>query len=103
MYKDIKVDPAQLEAALDARLKIRAGFDKPTAGMAAGMTQVNMISVPRDWAYDFYSMHTVTRKAAQYLMCSKKASMQLSLPQTQTFELTFHVIAFGKMAKWSMK
>ncbi|MGQ8029669.1 hypothetical protein ACUTCG_08810, partial [Acinetobacter baumannii] len=25
MYKDIKVDPAQLEAALDARLKIRAG------------------------------------------------------------------------------
>ncbi|WP_410198295.1 hypothetical protein, partial [Acinetobacter baumannii] len=24
MYKDIKVDPAQLEAALDARLKIRA-------------------------------------------------------------------------------
>lgn len=53
MYKDIKVDPAQLEAALDARLKIRAGFDKPTAGMAAGMTQVNMISVPRDWAYDF--------------------------------------------------
>ncbi|MCY0271154.1 MULTISPECIES: putative hydro-lyase [Acinetobacter] len=53
MYKDIKVDPAQLEAALHARLKIRAGFDKPTAGMAAGMTQVNMISVPRDWAYDF--------------------------------------------------
>lgn len=47
MYKDIKVDPAQLEAALDARLKIRAGFDKPTAGMAAGMTQVNMISVPK--------------------------------------------------------
>ncbi|HFG7030597.1 TPA: DUF1445 domain-containing protein [Acinetobacter baumannii] len=53
MYKDIKVDPAQLEAALDARLKIRAGFDKPTAGMAAGMTQVNMISVPKEWAYDF--------------------------------------------------
>ncbi|EMC1590740.1 MULTISPECIES: putative hydro-lyase [Acinetobacter] len=53
MYKDIKVDPAQLEAALEARLKIRAGFDKPTAGMAAGMTQVNMISVPKEWAYDF--------------------------------------------------
>jgi hypothetical protein len=53
MYKDIRVDSAQLEAALDARLKIRAGFDQPTAGMAAGMTQVNMISVPKDWAYDF--------------------------------------------------
>ncbi len=97
MYKDIKVDPAQLEAALDARLKIRAGFDKPTAGMAAGMTQVNMISVPKEWAYDFLLYaHTVTRKAARCLMCSKKASMQLSLPQTQTSELTFHVIAFGK-------
>ena len=102
MYKDIKVDPCQLEAALDARLKIRAGFDKPTAGMAAGMTQVNMISVPKEWAYDFYSMHTVTHKAAQCLMCSKKASMQLSLPQTQTSVPIFRVIAFGKMVKWSM-
>ena len=94
MYKDIKVDPAQLEAALDARLKIRAGFDKPTAGMAAGMTQVNMISVPRDWAYDFllYAHRN-----------PQSCPVQLSLPQTQTFELTFHVIAFGKMAKWSMK
>ena len=53
MLKDIKVDPIQLKAALDARHQIRAGFDKPTAGMAAGMTQVNMISVPKAWAYDF--------------------------------------------------
>ncbi|MDN5434521.1 MAG: DUF1445 domain-containing protein, partial [Acinetobacter sp.] len=53
MFKEIKVDPAQLKAALDARQQIRAGFDQPTAGMAAGMTQVNMISVPKDWAYDF--------------------------------------------------
>ncbi len=36
MYKDIRVDSAQLEAALAARLKIRAGFDKPTAGMGCG-------------------------------------------------------------------
>ena len=53
MFKEIKVDPVQLKAALDARQQIRAGFDQPTAGMAAGMTQVNMISVPKDWAYDF--------------------------------------------------
>ncbi len=39
MLKDIKVDPVQLKAALDARHQIRAGFDQPTAGMAAGMTQ----------------------------------------------------------------
>ena len=45
MYKDIRVDSAQLEAALAARLKIRAGFDKPTAGKAAGLTQGTMISV----------------------------------------------------------
>lgn len=53
MFKEIKVDPVQLKAASDARQQIRAGFDQPTAGMAAGMTQVNMISVPKDWAYDF--------------------------------------------------
>ncbi|AOA57296.1 putative hydro-lyase [Acinetobacter larvae] len=44
---------AQREAAQAARLKIRAGFDRSTAGLAAGMTQVNMISVAKDWAYDF--------------------------------------------------
>ena len=50
---NIKADIQQLKAALEARHKIRAGFDRPTAGMAAGMTQVNMISVPKEWAYDF--------------------------------------------------
>lgn len=53
MLKNIRVNPLQLSAARDARHQIRAGFDKPTANMAAGMTQVNMISVPREWAYDF--------------------------------------------------
>lgn len=53
MFKNIKVDAAQRQAAQDARQQIRAGFDQPTAGMAAGMTQLNMISVPKDWAYDF--------------------------------------------------
>ena len=40
-------------AAQQARATIRAGFDKPTAGMAPGMTQANMICLPRDWAFDF--------------------------------------------------
>ena len=53
MFKHLKIDPQQLQAAIDARHKIRAGYDLPTAGMAAGMTQVNMISVPKAWAYDF--------------------------------------------------
>lgn len=53
MAKHLKANPVQREAALAARHQIRAGFDQPTAGMVPGMTQVNMISVPKDWAYDF--------------------------------------------------
>jgi uncharacterized protein YcsI (UPF0317 family) len=36
-----------------ARAKYRAGYAAPTAGIAPGMTQANMISVPKEWAYDF--------------------------------------------------
>jgi uncharacterized protein YcsI (UPF0317 family) len=39
--------------AADARLMCRNGPPRPTAGMAAGYTQCNMISLPRDWAWDF--------------------------------------------------
>lgn len=35
-----------------ARAGFRAGTSVPTSGWAAGYTQVNMISVPSDWAYD---------------------------------------------------
>ncbi|WP_327693574.1 putative hydro-lyase [Streptomyces sp. NBC_00459] len=34
------------------RARFRAGLTGPTAGVAAGHTQVNLISVPADWAYD---------------------------------------------------
>ncbi|MBF7688976.1 putative hydro-lyase [Acinetobacter rathckeae] len=43
----------QLKQAQQARLKIRQGYDQPTAGLATGLTQVNMICVPEDWAWDF--------------------------------------------------
>ncbi|MTH79050.1 putative hydro-lyase [Paracoccus aestuariivivens] len=36
-----------------ARLECRNGLVAPTAGMAAGFTQCNMISLPKDWAWDF--------------------------------------------------
>ncbi|MBK4716226.1 MULTISPECIES: putative hydro-lyase [Tenebrionibacter/Tenebrionicola group] len=49
----IKASAAALEAARQARARIRSGYNKPTAGMAPGMTQCNMISLPRDWAFDF--------------------------------------------------
>ncbi|MDR6977422.1 uncharacterized protein YcsI (UPF0317 family) [Streptomyces sp. 3330] len=35
-----------------ARARFRAGLAGPTAGVAGGHTQVNLISVPADWAYD---------------------------------------------------
>ncbi|MFD5406916.1 hypothetical protein ACFWH6_36070, partial [Streptomyces griseorubiginosus] len=37
---------------VQARTRFRAGLAGPTAGVAAGHTQVNLISVPADWAYD---------------------------------------------------
>lgn len=44
---------AQLESAREARLRYRAGRVAPTAGVAPGLTQANMIVLPRDWAFDF--------------------------------------------------
>ncbi|MEJ7138463.1 putative hydro-lyase [Amphibiibacter pelophylacis] len=41
------------QAAHEARLAYRAGRVAPTAGVAPGLTQANMIALPRDWAYDF--------------------------------------------------
>jgi uncharacterized protein YcsI (UPF0317 family) len=35
-----------------ARARFRAGLSTPTAGWANGFTQVNLIAVPADWAYD---------------------------------------------------
>ncbi|MFB9347032.1 putative hydro-lyase [Streptomyces heliomycini] len=35
-----------------ARARFREGLAGPTAGVAAGRTQANLISVPADWAYD---------------------------------------------------
>ncbi|NEA48555.1 putative hydro-lyase [Streptomyces sp. SID10815] len=35
-----------------ARRRFRDGLTGPTAGVAAGHTQANLISVPADWAYD---------------------------------------------------
>ena len=46
----LRPDPATAAAA---RLQCRGGLVAPTAGMAPGFTQCNMISLPRDWAWDF--------------------------------------------------
>lgn len=40
-------------AARAARAAYRGGKVSPTAGVAPGMTQANMIALPADWAWDF--------------------------------------------------
>ena len=35
-----------------ARRRFRSGLSVPTAGIAAGHAQANLVSVPADWAYD---------------------------------------------------
>jgi uncharacterized protein YcsI (UPF0317 family) len=34
------------------RADFRAGLIRPTAGLAPGVAQANLIAVPRDWAWD---------------------------------------------------
>ncbi|KGJ06675.1 Uncharacterized protein YcsI, UPF0317 family [Paracoccus halophilus] len=41
------------DSARAARLACRRDAPRPTAGMAPGFTQCNMIALPRDWAWDF--------------------------------------------------
>ena len=43
---------AQLADARAARAAIRAGHAEPTSGVAVGLTQANLISVPADWAFE---------------------------------------------------
>ena len=46
MMLDASGDPAELRAAF------RHGVSVPTAGLAPGRVQANLIAVPRDWAWD---------------------------------------------------
>lgn len=44
--------PAQLAASRAARAAYRGGASEPTSGVAAGLTQANLIAVPADWAFE---------------------------------------------------
>ncbi|MFW6597615.1 putative hydro-lyase [Propionibacteriaceae bacterium Y2011] len=44
--------PEQLAAARAARESYRSGVVGPTSGVAHGLTQANLISVPADWAFE---------------------------------------------------
>src|SRR5690606_36744943 len=44
--------PAQLAFSRAARQAYRDGLAEPTSGVAAGLTQANLIAVPADWAFE---------------------------------------------------
>ncbi|EXG81654.1 putative hydro-lyase [Cryptosporangium arvum] len=41
-----------MSAAGELRSEFRGGLVRPTAGLAPGMAQANLIALPRDWAWD---------------------------------------------------
>lgn len=65
---------AAIAAARAARAQYRAGKVAPTAGVAPGMTQANMIALPRDWAYDFLLYAQRNPKACPVLDVSDAGS-----------------------------
>lgn len=70
---------AALRAAQAARLAYRAGKVEPTAGVAPGITQVNLIALPRDWAYDFLLYAQRNPKACPVLDVTDAGSVRTVL------------------------
>ncbi|KMY23960.1 hypothetical protein ACU19_01190 [Actinobaculum suis] len=56
-----------LASAQAARAAARAGNTDPTSGVAEGLVQANLISVPRDWAYDVLLYAQRNQKAVPLL------------------------------------
>ncbi|MFE2266525.1 putative hydro-lyase [Streptomyces griseosporeus] len=62
-----------------ARARFREGLSGPTAGVAAGHTQVNLISVPADWAYDMLLFCTRNPKPCPVLDVTDAGSFMTAL------------------------
>lgn len=71
----MRPDPASAAAA---RLACRSTV-APTAGMAPGFTQCNMISLPRDWAWDFLLFAQRNPKPCPVLDVTDPGSHQTAL------------------------
>ena len=63
-----------IAAAQEARKTYRGGLVTPTAGIAPGMTQANLIALPREWAYDFLLYAQRNPKACPVLDVSDAGS-----------------------------
>lgn len=68
-----------IETARAARLICREGAVAPTAGMAPGFTQCNMISLPKDWAWDFLLFGQRNPKPCPVLDVTDPGSFQTAL------------------------
>ncbi|BBG59253.1 putative hydro-lyase [Providencia rustigianii] len=81
MSQLMKASKSAIQAAKAARDAIRQGYDKPTAGMAPGMTQANMIALPRDWAFDFLLYAQRNPKSCPVLDVCEAGSWQTILAE----------------------
>lgn len=81
MMNLIKATHEAIKQAQEARLAIRHGLIAPTAGMAKGMTQANMISLPRDWAFDFLLYAQRNPKSCPILDVCEAGSYQTTLAE----------------------
>ncbi|MFJ1609175.1 putative hydro-lyase [Streptomyces sp. NPDC088253] len=68
-------------APKEARAQFRSGVSGPTAGVAAGHTQANLISVPADWAYDMLLFCTRNPKSCPVLDVTDAGSWTTPLAQ----------------------
>lgn len=102
MYKDIKVDPAQLEAALHARLKsVQVSINQRRAWLRV-WRRSTWFQCQRVGVWLLLYAHR-NPQSCPVLDVLEEGIYATKLAANSDIELTFHVIAFGKMAKWSMK
>lgn len=64
-----------------ARQRIRAGWQRPTAGIAAGFAQANLIALPYEWAYDFLLYAQRNPKACPLLDVSEPGDFTTALAE----------------------
>ncbi len=70
-----------ITAARSAREAFRAGRIAPSAGLAPGFTQCNMIPLPKDWARDFLLYAQRNPKACPVLDVTEAGSRETALAQ----------------------
>jgi len=93
------VDYAQ-RTPQEVRLAIRnKEWKGPTAGMAKGHVQANLVILPKDWAYDFLVFAQRNPKPCPVLDITEPGTLSLGLwPGGLTFAPTCPSTGFGKMA-----